>query len=342
MIISRTPFRLSFFGGGTDYPAWFREHGGAALSASINRYSYISSRYLPPFFDCKSRVVWSKIENVEENDQIEHPVVRAALEYLNIDRGVEIHHNGDLPARSGLGSSSSFTVGMLHSLHALLGHYVNKSELAHQAIHIEQQMLQENVGVQDQIQTAYGGFNRILIQPDGDFSVEPLTVTRNRLGELQSHLLMLYTGIARQASDVAAEQIAAIPNKQAELHEMRAMVDTATGILAGEGDIADFGRLLHESWQLKRGLAKGIAPSFVDDIYERARKAGALGGKLMGAGGGGFMVLFARPGDHQAVLEAVPELLLVPINFEYTGSQIIFSEPENYSRMALSTRDFRR
>ncbi len=342
MIISRTPFRLSFFGGGTDYPVWFREHGGAVLSATINRYSYISSRFLPPFFEHKSRIVWSRIERVAENDEIEHPVVRAALAYLGIDRGVEIHHNGDLPARSGLGSSSSFTVGILHALHALLGRFVDKAELARQAIHLEQDVLHEHVGVQDQIQTAHGGFNRIVIRPDGNFTVEPMTLPRNRLNELQAHLLMLYTGVSRTASRVAREKIAAIPKKRAELRAMQQMVDEATRILADDRDITEFGRLLHESWQIKRSLAKSVSPSFVDEIYERARTAGAIGGKLMGAGGGGFIVLFARPEDHRRVLDALPELLLVPIRFEFSGSQIIFCEPETYSRMALTQRDFRR
>ena len=273
MIITRTPLRISFFGGGTDYPTWFRENGGAVLATTIDKYTYLHCRYLPPFFDFKSRIVWSKIEQVQQPAEIAHPAIRGVLEWLKIDDGVEIHHHGDLPARTGLGSSSSFTVGLLHALHALRGKLVSKRDLAEQAIHVEQQVLQENVGVQDQIQAAFGGFNRVDIHTDGSFEVAPLVVRPERLDELQSHLLLVYTGLSRHASEIAAEQVSSIPDKGSELRAMRALVDEAQGVLCSRQPLLEFGRLLHESWELKRTLSSKIAPAFVDEIYE-ARSPG--------------------------------------------------------------------
>ena len=342
MIISRTPFRVSFFGGGTDYPAWFEDHGGAALSMAIDRYCYLTCRFLPQFFEYKSRVVWSTIEAVQEHDEIQHPVVREVLKYLDIDHGIEIHHNADLPARTGLGSSSAFTVGLLHALHSLRGEMATKDRLAEEAIFVEQQLLQESVGVQDQIQTAYGGLNRIDIARDGRFQVQPVTLRPERLSDFQDHMLLFYTGVARYASQIAAQQIAAIPKKQRELHLMRAQVDEATQILAGDGDLRDFGRLLHEGWELKRSLSSAIAPTFVNDIYDRAIQAGALGGKLLGAGGGGFMLFFVEPERHPAVLAALSELLLVPVSLDRDGTKIIFYDPPRYSRTALGGASFER
>jgi len=225
MIITRTPLRVSFFGGGTDYPTWFREHGGAVLATTIDKYLYLHCRYLPPFFDFRSRIVWSKIEQVQEPGEIAHPAIRGILEWLKISEGVEIHHHGDLPARTGLGSSSSFSVGLLHALHALRGELVSKRKLAEEAIHVEQQVLHEHVGVQDQIQSAFGGLNRIDIRTDGSFEVSPLVVRADRLAGLQKHLLLLYTGLSRHASEIAAEQIATMGSKTAELKAMRQMVD---------------------------------------------------------------------------------------------------------------------
>lgn len=328
MIISRTPFRMSFFGGGTDYPTWYREHGGAVLSATINHYCYITCRYLPPFFEHKSRVVWSRIETVGENHEIEHPVVRAALQLMRIDQGVEVHHDADLPSRTGLGSSSAFSVGILHALHALRGEMISKREMAKLAIHVEQTMLGEAVGVQDQIAAAHGGFNHIQIFPDDNFTVQPLAFGSNTLRCLQQRLLMFYTGVSRTASEVAKEQIAGIPRHQGELHRMREMVDEAMAILARGRSIDDFGRLLHEAWQIKRALSAKVSPRFIDDIYERAIQAGALGGKLMGAGGGGFMMFYVPIERQPDVLDALRDLLAVPVEFESHGSQLIFFERE--------------
>jgi D-glycero-alpha-D-manno-heptose-7-phosphate kinase len=327
MIITRTPLRVSFFGGGTDYPAWFRDHGGAVLATTIDKYLYLHCRYLPPFFDFRSRIVWSKIEQVQEPGEIAHPAIRGILEWMKIGEGVEIHHHGDLPARTGLGSSSSFSVGLLHALHALRGELVSKRKLAEEAIFVEQQVLCETVGVQDQIQSAFGGLNRIDIRTDGSFEVSPLVVRADRLAGLQKHLLLLYTGLSRHASEIAAEQVATIGSKTAELNAMRAMVDEAERILVGNGELRDFGRLLDESWKLKRALSSKIAPAFVNEIYDTARQAGADGGKLLGAGGGGFMLVFVQPERRAAVLKALSKLLPVPFQFERSGTQIVLYEP---------------
>lgn len=328
MIISRTPFRISFFGGGTDYPTWFSEHGGAVLSCTINRYCYITVRVLPPFFEKSTRIVWSKVENVNGADEIEHPVVRAALKELDIARGVEIHHQGDLPARSGIGSSSTFTVGLLHALHALKGRYRSKEQLAREAIRLEQDVLHENVGVQDQIAAAHGGINRIIIDRSGAFQVTPLAMMRERIEELRRHMLLFYTGISRQSSEIAGDTIKNIPGKTNDFAAMHEMVGPAAELLQGDGDLGDFGRLLHEAWMIKRALTDRVASPLIDEAYERARRAGALGGKLLGAGGGGFMMFFARPEDHSKITSALGDLLQVPVDFDFVGSQIIYYVPD--------------
>ncbi len=341
MIISRTPFRISFFGGGTDYAPWYQENGGCVLSTTINHYCYITVRYLPPFFPEKSRIVWSQIESVLSHGDIQHASVREVLKHLNIDHGVEIHHTGDLPARSGLGSSSTFTVGLLNALHGLKDRMTNKYDLAKEAIYIEREVLKENVGIQDQIAASYGGFNKTTISPDGDFSVQPVMLPASRLDKLQRRCLLFFTGVSRTASDIASEQIKSQERgeKKAELKEMQSLVDDALRLLHN-GSLDDFGKLLHESWKIKRTLAKNISPAFVDDIYERALKAGAQGGKLLGAGGGGFILIFARLEDHGRILEELKELLWVPFKFENAGSGIIFSDPAHYLYGKFDRRDF--
>lgn len=340
MIITRTPYRISFFGGGTDYHTWYQEHGGTVLSTSINHYCYMFCRFLPPFFDHKSRIVWREVEEIQDHNDIKHPVVRTMLDYMDIKRGVEIHHQGDLPARSGLGSSSAFTVGMLNAMYGLRGMMSSKRQLACEAVHIERDLLKENVGVQDQIAAAYGGFNKINILPTGNFTLEPVILPQGRLRELQSHFMLFFTGISRTASEVAGDKIKAISSKQFELSTMQLMVDEALDILCSNKDIADFGRLLHESWQIKRSLTNSISPEFVDDIYTRAQRAGAIGGKLLGAGGGGFMLFFAKPEYHQAILDELHDLLYVPFEFENSGATVMHFEPEQFSRTSLMRRDF--
>jgi D-glycero-alpha-D-manno-heptose-7-phosphate kinase len=328
MIITRTPFRVSFFGGGTDYPTWYREYGGAVLSTTINKYCYLTCRYLPPFFDYRSQIIWSKIEKVVSHDDIVHPAVRACLKFVGMNDGVAIHHDGDLPARSGLGSSSAFTVGLLNALYALQGKMVSKQALAREAIHVERHILGEAVGDQDQIATAYGGLNQIEIRTDGSFMVKPIILGADRLASLQDHLILFFTGVVRNASSIAAQKISSLKQKEAELREMRLMVDQAIDLLIGSDDIVEFGRLLHESWMLKRSLSSSIAPAFVDDIYARARRSGAVGGKVLGAGGGGFMLFCVSPERRAEVMGELGDLIAVPIEFDSGGSQVIFYDAE--------------
>ncbi|MBI5202851.1 MAG: kinase [Elusimicrobia bacterium] len=328
MIISRTPFRVSFFGGGTDYPAWISAHGGAVLSTSIDKYCYLTARKLPPFFEYRSRIVYSNIELVKENRDIEHPAVRGILDYLKITDGVEIHHHADLPSRTGLGSSSSFAVGLLHALHALEHRMADKTTLAREAIHVEQEVLKENVGCQDQVIASFGGFCRIDFAKTGGFQVAPLTLSTERVRELENHLLLYFTGFSRIASIIVKEQLERIKDTQSELSRMREMVDEASGILMAKGPLAPFGKLLDESWQLKRKLSSKVSSPAIDDIYEAARSAGALGGKLLGAGGGGFMLIFAEPKNHARIRERLKHLTRIPVNFENEGSRIMVYQPD--------------
>ncbi|MBI4180945.1 MAG: kinase [Chloroflexi bacterium] len=328
MIISRTPFRISFFGGGTDYPVWYHENGGAVLGTTIDKYCYITCRYLPPFFEHKYRIVYSLTELVRDIDEIRHPAVRETLRFLGITEGVEIHHDGDLPARTGLGSSSSFTVGLLHALYALKGIMPPKMQLAQEAIDIEQNIIKENVGSQDQVLAAFGGFSRINFSGDGNIEIEHIIIKPQRLELLQNHLMLFFTGFSRTASEIASEQIKQTPNKKRELAEMQGMVDEAINILDGDNDLLEFGKLLHQSWQLKRSLTDRISTPSIDAIYDRAICAGATGGKLLGAGGGGFILLFVSPELQARVKENLNGLLHVPFRFENLGSQIIFYEPD--------------
>lgn len=328
MIISRTPFRVSFLGGGTDYPAWFREHGGAVLATTIDKYCYISCRYLPPFFDHRTRIAYSRIEHARTNEDIQHPAVRGVLQYMNITDGLEIHHDGDLPARTGLGSSSSFTVGLLHALYTLQHIMPSKSELARAAIHVEQTVLQESVGCQDQMMAAHGGLCRVNFLPNGDIGQTPIVMKPERLTAFQDHLLLYFTGFSRIASEIAKEQIERTKQRRVELFAMLQMVQEGISVLSGDRDLCEFGELLHETWMVKRSLTSKITTPMINDIYEAARRAGALGGKLLGAGGGGFMLLFAKPETHAHIKAALPGLLQVPFRFEGMGSQIVFYQQE--------------
>jgi len=329
MIISRTPFRVSFFGGGTDYSGWFQDHNGAVLATTIDKYCYISCRYLPPFFEHKSRIIYSKMEHVRESiEEIDHPSVREVLRFLKINEGVEIHHDGDLPARTGLGSSSSFTVGLLNGLYALKGQMVTKERLAREAILVEQGMIKENVGCQDQTLAAYGGFNLIEFGGTNHLRVQPLTIPAAKLNLLQDHLMLFFTGFSRHASSIAKTQIENIPQKRAELSRMHEMVREAVEVLNGD-DFLKFGRLLDESWKLKRTLSDKISSAHIDDLYSTAIRAGAIGGKLLGAGGGGFVLFFVEPSRKEKVRHALKDLLEVPFKFENLGSQIIFYQPDS-------------
>ena len=328
MIISRTPFRISLFGGGTDYPTWFREHGGAVLGAAINKYCYISLRRLPPFFEHRSRIVYSKIELVREISDIEHPAVRGILMDLAVKDGLEIHHDADLPARSGVGSSSSFTVGLLNALYALNSQMISKRDLGREAIRIEQEVLKENVGCQDQLWAAYGGLNRIEFFPDGAFSVSPLVLSPDRRKELEQSLLLFFTGFSRFSSDFAHDQIKNMKSRRSQLRTIRSMVDSAVNILVDKrSPIRELGELLHESWRLKRELTERVSNSKLDEIYEAGREAGAIGGKLLGAGGGGFMVFLVDPHKRESVRDRLKDLIHVSVEFEDDGSKIVLYQP---------------
>jgi len=325
MIITRTPFRISFFGGGTDYPAYYKEYGGAVLNTTINKYCYITCRYLPPFFDHKYLIRYSKKEMPQTIDEIQHPSVRECLRFMGIDKGMDMVHTADIPAMSGIGSSSSFTVGMLNSLYALQGKMVTKRKLAFDAIHVEQNLIGEHVGSQDQVAAAFGGLNKIEFGGNDGIFVQPITIEEEKLSYLQEHMLFYFTGLSRFSSDIAEEQIKKTPEKLKELNAMKEMVEEAIKILDGKIEgLDDFGRLMHETWRLKKGLSSKISNSQIDQIYETAIKAGALGGKICGAGGGGFILFFVPPEKHQKVKEALKALLLVPIRFENLGSHVIF------------------
>lgn len=324
MVISRTPFRISFFGGGTDYPIWYEENGGAVLSTTINKYCYITTRYLPPFFDYKYRIRYTLREETQSVSEIKHPSVRECLKFLNINRGIEMVHTADIPALSGIGSSSAFTVGFLNSLYALKGQIITKRQLALDAIHVEQDLIKENVGSQDQTVVAFGGFNKIDFGGKRKISVQPISIGQEKLNLLQNHLMLFFTGFSRNASDIAGEQIKKTPSKQQELRVMREMVDEAVNILnSGSDKIEDFGKLLHETWKIKRSLTDRISNDRIDNIYETGLQAGALGGKLCGAGGGGFILFFVPPEKQDNVKKSL-NLLYVPFRFENLGSQIIF------------------
>jgi D-glycero-alpha-D-manno-heptose-7-phosphate kinase len=341
MVITRTPFRISFFGGGTDYPVWYREHGGAVLSTTIDKSCYITCRYCPPFFDYHSRVSYSKVENVSRNNAIEHAAVRGCLEFLRIHEGLEIHHVADLPARTGLGTSSAFTVGLLLGLYALQERMRDKHALAADAIHIEQNLLQEAVGAQDQVSAAYGGLNRITFRPDGEIQVKRVIAPNERVRNLEQHLALYFTGFSRTASEIAQEQILLTPQRTQELRAMLALVDEAEAILTDpRRPLNDFGLLLDESWQIKRSLTRKISNADIDDIYQAGLDSGALGGKLLGAGGGGFMLFFVPPERRPALRKRLKHLLCIPFSFSSRGSHVVVYEPEEqYDQTLVEERN---
>lgn len=326
MILARTPFRVSFLGGGTDYPAWYREHGGAVLSTTIAHYCNLMVRRLPPFFEYRHRVAWSELEHVSNLSDIRHPAARAVLERFGLREGLSVTHDGDLPARSGLGSSSAFTVGLLHAMHALEGRMPTKEGLAQEAIQIEQEALREAVGLQDQVACAYGGLNAVRIAQDGSWRVDPLVLPAERLRELESSLLLYFTGVQRYASTIAAQQVERVKDNAAALRDLAAMVDEGVSVLAGPGPLQEFGRLLDEAWILKRSLSEAVSSQQIDELYSHARKWGAVGGKLLGAGGGGFMLFFCPLERQGALRAALQHWLEVPFRFERWGSRIVYAE----------------
>lgn len=340
MIISKTPYRISFFGGGTDYPNWYLKNGGAVLSTTIDKYCYISCRVLPPFFSDKYRVVWSHIEKTSTISEILHPAVREGLRYMGVDndKGLEIHHQGDLPARAGMGSSSSFAVGLIKALSALCGHIIGKKELALRAIELEQSILKENVGSQDQVAAAYGGFNFIQFLQNREIRVEPMTVHPSVLTELNDRLLLFYTGTSRLSSEVAGDVIVNLDKRTEELTRMRKMVDRAIDSLSQSGKLDDFGRMLHETWILKQNLSKMVSNEKVARIYKTALDNGALGGKLLGAGSSGFMLFYIYPEKQAQLKNALSGFLNVPFRFEAEGSSLIHYTEQNYIDMPTNMK----
>ena len=333
MIISRTPHRISFFGGGTDYPSWYLDYGGKVLGATIDKYCYITCRELPPFFKHKFRIAYSKVEMESNIDKIQHPSVRETLTYLQVQQGLEIHHDADIPARSGMGSSSAFTVGLLKTLYALDGKVITKEELYKEAIHIEQNLIKENVGSQDQVWAACGGLNTIEFLQNGEIVVEPIIMKEEYLRNFENKFMLFFTGLSRHASVIAQEQIQNTHRNKNELSKMKELTDEAYRILTSEkGDFIDFGKLLNETWQLKKKLSSKITTKDIDDIYETAIKNGAVGGKLCGAGGGGVIVFYVEPENQERLKRAFNNFLHVPFKFDFRGSEIMVYKPNHYRK----------
>ena len=325
MVISRTPLRISFFGGGTDYPVWYEKNLGMTLSATINKYAYITVRELPPFFKYKHVIQYYLKEQVNSLDEIKHPVVREAAKLLNIKIGIEMVYNADLPSRSGLGSSSTFTVGFLNALYAIKNITISKRELALKAIKLEQKIIGESVGSQDQTIAAFGGFNLIEFNKLKTFQVRKIVISDERLKSLEQNLLLCFTGFSRTAEKIAKTQIEVTKNKKKELDMMIELLKQAKEVLLNDKISMDhFGRLLNEQWAIKKSLTNNISNSQIDEIYQAGIKSGAIGGKLLGAGGGGFMIFYAKKRFHKKIKESLKSKLFVPFRFENTGSQIIY------------------
>ena len=330
MIITKTPFRMSFFGGGTDMEDYFKENGGAVLSTTIDKFCYVNVRHLPRFFSYSTELAYSKTERVKEIDEIEHPLIRNAMKMLNMHE-IRLTYEADLPARSGLGTSSSFAVGMLLAFYALKGKYADKKKLADEAIYLERVLCDEAGGWQDQIAAAYGGFNKITFDENG-YEVKPIVISPERKKQLNNNLMMFFTGFTRFSSDVQKiNNEISIEAKQSTLDEMRKMVDKAEEILCDKTkNLDDFGRLLDESWKLKKQTGKGVSTSAIDQLYKRGIEAGALGGKLLGAGGGGFLVFYVQPEKQENVKKSMQDLMYIPFEFDNEGATIIHYSPETY------------
>lgn len=324
MIISRTPTRISFFGGGTDYPMWYNEHGGEVLSTTINKYNYITIRYLPRFFEYKYRIRYFKSEETQSVEEIQHPSVRECAKFLELTEGFEIAHNSDLPAGTGLGSSSTFTVGLLNSIYALKNYMPTKRELALNAINIEQNIIGEAVGSQDQVAAAWGGFNRIRFNSGNIFEVDPIILQKERIDELQNNLLLCFTGFPRPGYQISTHQIKETIGRKKELSDMQSLTIEAFKILNSNSNLDEFAKLLDIQWRIKRSLTNKISNSTIDEIYQTGMASGAIGGKLLGAGGGGFMIFYAPKSRHDRIMKALSAKQFVPFRFENTGSKIVY------------------
>ena len=329
MVITKTPFRMSFFGGGTDMESYFYGNGGAVLSTTFDKYCYVTVRHLPRFFNYKTHLTYSKVEYVNSYDEIQHPAIRNAMEMLDMHE-LRLTYESDLPARSGLGTSNSFAVGMLNAFYALKGKYASKRQLADKAIYLERILCQETGGWQDQIAASFGGLNRITFDQNG-YEVYPIIISRERKKQLNSNLLLFFTGFTRFSADIQKANSLGFKEKYNQLREMHSLVYEAEKILTnGNAELSEFGRLLDYTWNLKRQVGDKISNSYIDDLYEKALKAGALGGKLLGAGGGGVLLFYVPEEAKASVKKALSSLLYVPFEFENGGSRIIHYSPENY------------
>lgn len=329
MIFTRTPFRMSFFGGGTDMEEFFKEHGGAVLSTTFDKYVYVNVRHLPGFFDYRNQVTYSRIERVGSVKEIEHPAVRNAMQMLDM-HDLIVNYDADLPARTGLGSSSSFAVGMLNAFYSLKGKYVGKKKLADDAIHLERGLCNEAGGWQDQIAASFGGMNRIEFSGNG-YEVHPVIIHPERKDELNKNLMMFFTGFARFSAEIQQETKQHIQDKTKQLLEMKSLVYQAEEILEDKHrDLNEFGRMLDYTWKLKRQTGSRISTDSIDDMYKKAMEAGALGGKLLGAGGGGFLVFYVEQDKQESVRKALSGFLEIPFKFENMGTEVIYYSPEQY------------
>lgn len=329
MIITQTPFRMSFFGGGTDFPDFYREHGGAVISTTFDKYCYVNVRHLPRFFDYSTELSYSKTERVTSVDQIQHPAIREAMKMLDMHE-IRLTYEADLPARSGLGTSSSFAVGMLNAFYALKGKYADKRKLADEAIYLERVLCNESGGVQDQIAASFGGMNRINFNADG-YEVMPVIISPERKEALNNKLMLFFTGFSRFSSDIQVKTQQALSDKTAQLLEMLKLVDEAEAVLTSKTDLNEFGRLLDYTWKLKRGITTEISTDSIDGLYGKAMEAGALGGKLLGAGGGGFLLFYVEEDKQERVKKALSNLLYVPFKFENGGTRVIHYTPETWT-----------
>ena len=328
MIITQTPFRMSFFGGGTDFPGFYREHGGAVLSTTFDKYCYVNVRHLPRFFDYTTELSYAKTERVTDVESIEHPAIREAMKMLDMHE-IRLTYEADLPARSGLGTSSSFAVGMLNAFYALKGKYADKRKLADDAIYLERVLCKESGGIQDQIAASFGGFNKISFNADG-YTVSPVIISPERKLRLNDNLMLFFTGFSRFSSDIQVEAEKSLKSKEAQLLEMLQLVDEAEQVLTSKTDLTEFGKLLDYTWKLKRGITSKVSTDSIDASYDKAIKAGATGGKLLGAGGGGFLLFYVEADKQKNVHEALEDLLYVPFEFETAGTQVIHYTPESY------------
>lgn len=332
MIITQTPFRMSFFGGGTDFSGFYNEHGGAVLSTTFDKYAYVTVRHLPPFFDYRTHLTYSKEEKVNSIEEIKHPAIRNAMQWLDMHK-IRMTYEADLPARSGLGTSSSFAVGMLEAFYALKGKYADKRKLADDAIYLERTLCAEAGGIQDQIAASFGGFNRIDFSRDG-YTVRPVIMNRERKEELNSQLMLFFTGFSRFSSDIQKGTEKSIKDKTSQLIEMYHLVDEAEKILTDKNiSLNEFGKLLDYTWKLKRGISGGISTGSIDEQYAKAMNAGALGGKLLGAGGGGFLLFYVPLEKQSDVKNALKDQMCVPFKFENDGTKIIYYSAEDYKEV---------